>query len=182
MNHDNAMIRHATRAITVLALGWVAGTHAEAASMCASGDTPVLSCRLARGGKTASICVHMASASASTYFYYAYGKRGTPPEMIYPKAGAKDTLSRTHLMFGGNTGGYAFGFNNGGYRYAMYSVTGTEGMQKGGLVVTRDGRDKPVMDDDCTAGSITETDDTDLIRASSTLPDDPSVHRHLPIH
>lgn len=174
------MKRYGIRLAAALVSTWAFGAHAENATMCAAGDTPVFSCPLATGGKTVSICARPASADAASRFYYAYGKAPFATEMTYPATGAKGSLTHTFLSFAGNTGGYAFGFENGGYGYAVYSVSGTQGMHKAGVIVTRDGESKPVKSTRCQASSITEAGDVDLVRAYSKLPDDPAIQGRLP--
>jgi hypothetical protein len=181
-------MHHGLQLATALGLILALGTQAEATravdapqpaspSMCAAGDTPVLSCPLATGGKTVSICARSSSANGAARFYYAFGRSRSAPEMTYPGAGSGGSLTHTYLSFAGNTGGYAFGFEKGGYRYAVYSISGSYGMQKGGVVVSRQGEAKPISQATCRAGAITESHDDALFRAYSKLPEDPAIAR-----
>ncbi|UPG91582.1 hypothetical protein L2Y96_07370 [Luteibacter aegosomaticola] len=146
---------------------------ATAPSMCAKGDEAVLSCPLAKGGKTVSIC-----AKSDNTFYYAYGKPGAKPDMSWPADGAQATgLTRTHLMFGGATGGNAYAFENNGYKYIVYSISGTQ-LEDGGVIVTKDGQSKPIKDSKCAAGAKTQTDNADVRKAARSLPEDPDLSNH----
>jgi len=154
------------------------GAAAPAPTMCANGDKPVFSCPLAGGGKTVSMCAAGDVTHGSGHFYYAYGRDAAKPELTYPAANAPAEFTRTHLGFGGNTGGYAYSFTNAGFKYVVYSVSGSNNLQDGGLVVLKDGQDKPVKQSACQAGKVTDTDDDALIDATLKLKSDPAIEKN----
>ncbi|QWT22465.1 hypothetical protein KPL74_10810 [Bacillus sp. NP157] len=166
-------------AAIALALPATPALAAPAATMCGAGDKPVLSCPLASGGKTVSVC-----AAANNRFYYAYGKPGAKADMTWPADGANaDGLTRTHLGFAGNNGGYAFAFTNAGFKYVVYATSGSRGAQDGGIIVLHGDDAKPVKNTRCQAGAITESDDDALLDATLKLPKDPTIQQHgLPPH
>ncbi|MGA7439302.1 MAG: hypothetical protein WBW32_14370 [Luteibacter sp.] len=141
--------------------------------MCNKSDEAFISCPLAKGGRTVSIC-----AKADNSFYYAYGKAGAKPDMTWPADGAPATgLTYTHLMFAGATGGNAFAFENNGYKYMVYTISGTQ-LEDGGVIVVKDGQSKPIKDSRCAAGSKTQSDKRDLYKAARALPEDTEISNH----
>ncbi|URL59519.1 hypothetical protein IM816_05285 [Luteibacter flocculans] len=147
------------------------------ASMCAKSDQVVFSCPLAGSQKTVSMCVAGDVAHGAGRFYYAYGREGKP-ELTYPAAGSEGEFTRTHLTFAGNTGGYAYAFTNAGFKYVIYSVSGSNNLQDGGLVVLKDGQAKPVKQSTCQSGKVTDTDDDALIDATLKWKSDPAIDKN----
>lgn len=149
------------------------------ASMCAATEQVLFSCTLASGGKQVSICAAGDAQAGTPRFYYAYGKQGAPAELRYPAsaAGAAD-FTRTHLTFAGNTGGFAYGFNNGGYKYLLYSISGSYGLEDQGLIVQKDGQQKPVKQSKCVADSVFESEDDALFRITRQWPQDEGIAGH----
>ncbi|KTB67422.1 MULTISPECIES: hypothetical protein [Pseudomonas] len=80
-------------------------------------------------------------------------------------------------MFGGSSGGYAFAFTNAGFKYAVYSVSGANNLQDGGLTVTQDGQTKPLKQSTCQAGKVTETEDDALIDTTLKWKSDPAIEK-----
>lgn len=141
---------------------------------CPAGATPVFSCRIAASGKRAALCIGSgAGASAS----YRFGSR-SKTEMRYP--GENETASavfhRTPLTFAGATGGYAYSFRNAGTTYALYSVSGNDGLARAGVaVLDADGR--KIADLPCDLETLRETDSLDAIRATRAWSSDPLVDK-----
>lgn len=149
-----------------------AANAAQAPSMCTKGDQVAFSCPLAKGGKMVSICAKANSADA---FYYAYGKAGSKPDMVWPADGATNAgMTRTHLSYAGATGGYAFAFSNEGFKYVVYSIEGTQ-IRDGGVIVVKGNERKPIKDSSCKERAITDSENESLIDASLKLPEDPSI-------
>jgi hypothetical protein len=145
---------------------------AQAPSMCNKGDSIAFSCPLAKGGKTVSIC---ARAGSSKDFYYAYGKPGSAADMVWPTEGASNAgMTRTHLVYMGPTGGYAFAFTNEGFKYIVYSIEGTQ-FKDGGVIVVKGDEHTPIKDTSCREGAISDSGDHSLIDAALKLPEDPSI-------
>lgn len=143
--------------------------------MCTKGDQVAFSCPLAKGGKTVSIC---AKSTNSKDFYYAYGKPGAKADMVWPAEGATNAgMTRTHLVYMGPTGGYAFAFTNEGFKYVVYSIEGT-GFKDGGVIVVKGDERTPVKDTACREGAITDAENESLIDAGLKLPEDPSISQN----
>lgn len=161
------------------ALASTASVASAAVSMCTTSDQTVFSCPLAGGTKTVSICAAGDVAHGAGRFYYAYGRDAGKPELTYPANQAQAAeFTRTHLTFAGNTGGYAYAFTNAGFKYVVYSVSGSNNLQDGGLVVLKDGQDKPVKQSSCQAGKVTDTDDDALIDATLKWKSDPAIEKN----
>jgi len=147
------------------------------ATMCARGDAVVFSCPLAGSTKVVSICAAGDVAHDKGRFYYAYGRDATKPELAYPTVGATGEFTRSHLGFAGNTGGYAYAFTNAGFKYVVYSVSGANNLQDGGLVVLQDGESRPVKRSSCQPGAVIDTEDDTLIDATLKLKRDPALEK-----
>jgi hypothetical protein len=160
------------------ATGLPAAAPASAAStMCAKGDAVVFSCPLAGSTKVVSFCAAGDVAHDKGRFYYAYGRDAAKPELTYPAQGAEGDFTRSHLGFAGNTGGYAYAFTNAGFKYVVYSVSGANNLQDGGLVVLKDGEAKPVKNSSCKPGAVIDTEDDALIDATLKLKRDPALEK-----
>lgn len=144
---------------------------ADAPSLCGATDKVVFSCPLAGGKKTVSVC-----AGADGAIHYAFGQPGKI-ELTHPADTQDAPLSRTHLSFGGASGGAAYAFDKGGYQYIVYSISGT-GMERGGVVVRRDGQVKAARDMQCQAGKITNTSDEHVIDETLKLKSDSEIQSH----
>jgi len=146
-------------------------------SMCGKADQVVFSCSLDGNRKIVSMCAAGDVAHGAGRFYYVYGREGKP-ELTYPAAGSEGEFTRTHLTFAGNTGGYAYAFTNAGFKYVVYSVSGANNLQDGGLVVLKDGQAKPVKQSTCQAGKVTDTDEDALIDATLKWKSDPAIEKN----
>jgi len=169
-----------TKALLMVATAVLPATSLAATaspSMCGKSDHVVFSCPLAESTKTVSMCAAGDDANGGRRFYYAYGRPGKP-ELTYPSAGSEGDFTRTHLTFAGNTGGYAYAFTNAGFKYVVYSVSGANNLQDGGLVVLKDGQAKPVKQSTCQAGKVTDTDEDALIDATLKWKSDPAIEKN----
>jgi hypothetical protein len=153
-------------------------------SMCAAAERVLFSCTLASGAKQVSVCATGNARAGAPSFYYAYGKQGKPAELRYPASDASAAnFTRTSLGFAGNTGGFAYGFNNGGFKYLLYSISGSYGLEDQGLIVQKDGQEKPVKQSKCVAGTVFESEDDELFRITRQWPADQGIAQHgLPGH
>lgn len=138
---------------------------------CPEGTVVVFSCRV-ESGKTVALCL---DAATRTHARYLFGN-GSTYELTYPASPtpAVQAFHRTSLMFAGATGGYTYSFRNAGVRYAMYSVSGDEGLQRAGVVVV-DPSGKRVADLKCTPDSLEETVSPEVIRAIRQWTPDPAA-------
>lgn len=147
-------------------------------SMCANPDQVVFSCPLANGKKKVSICAAGDVRHGAGRFYYAYGHVGAP-DLVYPAQGQNvaDPFARTHLLYGGATGGQAYSFVNAQYKYIVYAISGT-GTDSGGVIVQRTADGHVLADMKCQQGKVTQTDDDSLIDATLKWKSDSDIHAH----
>ena len=143
-------------------------------TLCASTDKVVFSCTLANSKKIVSMC----ASSDAKRFYYAYGLSATP-ELVYP---ARDQPSdgvfmRSHLVYGGASGGTAYSFVKQGYKYIVYSVSGT-GFQDGGVIVQRAGDTGGAKKMQCQSSKIVESRDDGVIDATLKWKSDSQIAAH----
>lgn len=150
---------------------------AAARSMCAAQEAVLFSCETTKG-KRVSLCASRGASADQGYLYYAYGSLGKP-ELVFPgeKRPPVD-FKRTQLMFAGSTGGYAYSFENGGYRYVVYSVSGAEGLEDQGVLITKGNARNAISALSCSKGSVIEDDDTVLLDLTLTWPADTDLDQH----
>jgi hypothetical protein len=151
---------------------------ASAGSMCTSTEKVVFSCSLAGRNKVVSMCAAGDVAHGAGRFYYAYGRPGAP-ELVYPATGQNvaDPFTRSHLGFGGATGGYAYAFVNNQFKYIVYSISGT-GINKGGVMVQRNGSSTVAADMKCQQTTIVESDDDGVLDSTLKWKNDPAISAH----
>ena len=155
----------------------VSAPPAAARSMCAAQEAVLFSCETTKG-KQVSLCASRGVSADQGHLYYAYGSPENP-ELVFPGEKRPPTdFKRTQLTFAGSTGGYAYSFENGGYRYIVYSVSGDEGLEDQGLLITHGDARKAVSALSCSKGSVIEDDDTALLDLTLTWPSDADLDRH----
>jgi hypothetical protein len=145
-----------------------------ASTLCASTDKVVFSCPLANSKKIVSMC---ASGDAK-HFYYAYG-RSAAPELVYPGRDqpSDGVFMRSHLVYGGASGGTAYSFVKQGYKYIVYSASGT-GFQDGGVVVQRPGDTGVAKKMQCQSSKIVESQDDGIIDTTLKWKSDSQIVAH----
>jgi len=146
-------------------------------SMCAAQEAVLFSCETSKG-KRVSLCASRGVSADQGYLYYSYGSPGNP-ELVFPgeKRPPAD-FKRTQLTFAGSTGGYAYSFENGGYRYVVYSVSGDEGLEDQGVLITKGNARNAISALSCSKGSVIEDDDTALLDLTLTWPADVDLDQH----
>lgn len=146
-------------------------------SMCAAQEAVVFSCETTKG-KRVSLCASRDVSADQGYLYYAYGLPGKA-ELVFPgeKRPPAD-FKRTHLTFAGSTGGFAYSFENGDYRYIVYSVSGAEGLEDQGVLVTKGETRNAISALSCSKGSVIEDDDSALLDLTLTWPADLDLEQH----
>lgn len=147
-------------------------------TMCLKGDQPVFSCPLAGATKTVSLCAAGDVVKGTGHYYYAYGRDVSHAELTYPASGGQGEFTRSHLMFAGNTGGFAYAFASSGFKYVLYSISGADNLENQGLVVFKDGEDKPIKSTRCQAGKVSYAEDRSLIRPTLKWKSDPAIEDH----
>jgi hypothetical protein len=147
----------------------------EKQSMCATQESVLFSCETT-AGKRASLCASHDAGADRGYVYYSYGSPGEP-ELVFPAEKRPPTdFSRTHLTFSGSTGGYAYSFRKDAYRYIVYSISGAEGLEDQGILITRNDPRAPISTLACRQGSVVEDDA--LLDLTLTWPPDPDLELH----
>lgn len=149
-----------------------------AGSICAATEVVLFSCET-QTDKQASLCASKDVGTDRGYVYYTYGSPAKP-ELVFPagKRPPRD-FRRTQLGFAGSTGGYAYSFENAGYRYVVYSISGEEGLEdQGVLVTTRDDPRTAITSLSCRKGSVVEDDGSGLLDLTLGWPGDPDLERH----
>ena len=147
------------------------------ATLCQPDETVIFSCRIHSSGKLASLCAakDFGKNSGATV-RYAFGKPGTV-ELRFPEKAepAPGSFKRTHLVYAGATGGYAYTFTNGGFKYHVYSISGT-GLEDQGIVVTQRGR--VIAELKCDTPSVVLPESANVIDALWKWPEDFEVAEH----
>jgi hypothetical protein len=147
----------------------------EKQSMCATQESVLFSCETA-AGKRASLCASHDAGADRGYVYYSYGSPGEP-ELVFPAEKRPPTdFSRTHLTFSGSTGGYAYSFRKDAYRYIVYSISGAEGLEDQGILITRSDPRASISTLACRQGSVVEDDA--LLDLALAWPPDPDLELH----
>jgi hypothetical protein len=149
-----------------------------ATTMCASTDKVVFSCPLGNGKKVVSMCASGDASPGHGRFYYAYG-RPSAPELVYPAKNqpSDDLFMRSHLVYGGASGGTAYSFVKDGYKYIVYSIAGT-GFHDGGIIVQRPGEAGVAKKMQCQSSKILESQDDDVIDATLKWKSDSPLATH----
>jgi hypothetical protein len=147
------------------------------ASLCQPDEVVIFSCRIRNSGNLASLCASkdFGSKSGATV-QYAFGKPGAV-ELEFPEKPepAPGSLRRSHLVYAGATGGYAYTFTNGGFKYHLYSISGTN-LEDQGIVVAQ--HEKVVAELKCDTRSVVLPENTKVIDALLEWPEDPDVAEH----
>jgi len=148
-------------------------------SICAKTERIVFSCPLDNGTNTVSLCAAGDMNQEPGRIYYTYGGPASP-ELIFPSGGqhADDAFTRTHLGFGGNTGGYAYSFVNDDYKYVIYEISGEGNLGDSGVIVQRVGQRTVTAKMHCQPGKVIETQDDQVIDATLKWKSDPEIEAH----
>lgn len=155
----------------------LAGSDSPTGTLCAARESVLFSCAVA-AGKHVSLCASQDAGTDRGYVYYAYGSPAKP-ELVFPAGKHPPTeFRRTHLMFAGATGGYAYSFENSGYRYIVYSVSGSERLEDQGVLVTRGNPREAISSLPCRSGSVVEDDNVELLDLTLGWPADTDLEQH----
>lgn len=141
--------------------------------MCASGEHVLLACTLA-SGTPVSLCW---ADAPNGIVRYVHGRREAPEQEHSAREGEAGAFRRTHLGFAGNTGGYAYSFDDGGRTHVLFSVSGSQGLSRQGIVTLPDGTASPSTAHDCKPGTAIETQDERVIDRTLRWKSDPRVER-----
>lgn len=145
--------------------------------LCAADERVVFACTFGNGAKTVSLCASRELTEERGRFYYVFGT-AEKAELVYPDktSAPQGRFKRTHLMFAGATGGYAYSFDHAGHTYALYSISGTRFEDKG-LVVFKGNELRALSAQQCDAGFTNQYDEAFLALASRWKPH-PRIAQH----
>jgi len=144
---------------------------------CASTEAVLFSCQTT-AGKHVALCASRGVGVGQGYLYYTYGPPDRP-EFVFPeKRQPPVDFRRTQLTFAGSTGGYAYSFANRDYRYIVYAISGADGLEEQGVLVTRGNSRNVVSAWSCRKGSLVEDEDAALLDLTFTWPSDPDLEQH----
>lgn len=148
-------------------------------TLCAQTERIVFSCVLENGRKSVSMCASGDLNQGQGRFYYAYG-RPTAVELTFPPAGAPSghVFARTHLVFAGNTGGYAYSFVNNEYKYIVFSISGSFDAMDAGVIVQHVGDGRVAQEMQCKKKTIIDPDDKDVLDATLKWRNDTDIASH----
>jgi hypothetical protein len=141
-----------------------AGRNDANASLCGQSERVLFSCVLENTKKIASLCASANVSETDGHFYYAHGSKASP-DLVFPidRTGSMSTFKRAHLMFAGNTGGYAYSFDLDGDTHAIYSISGSEGLENQGVAIFKDDFKKVHDIQQCDPSTVIQSDDESLI-------------------
>lgn len=130
----------------------------QAASHCGEHEVAVFSCVIKGSDKAVSLCLADSKSAPAASLRYAFGVLGKP-ELTFPSMRSppmRGGFKRAHLMFAGNTGGYAYSFVNADTKYIVYSIAGANGLADSGVVVTPANSRRVIATLACDSGTLTE--------------------------
>lgn len=148
-------------------------------SLCAAGESVVFSCTLSGDKKFASLCASKGVSDQAGYVYFAQGAAGHA-DFVYPadKSAPAGRFKRSHLGFGGGSGGFAYSFEDAGRKHIVYSISG-EGLEDQGVIVAA-AQDLAKADSAlaCEKGSVIEDEDDALFKYTMSWPKDEAIEKN----
>lgn len=135
-----------------------AAAPAHRSSHCGEHEVTVFSCVIKGLDKAVSLCLADIKSAPAASMRYAFGVLGKP-ELTFPSMQSPpmpEGFKRAHLMFTGNTGGYAYSFVNADTKYIIYSISGANGLADSGVVITPADSRHAVATLACDSGTLTE--------------------------
>jgi len=110
---------------------------------------------------------------------YVYG---TPSkiELRYPDSPVPPSTAfkRTHLVYAGPTGAFAYSFSRAGVEYVLYSISGAQGFQRQGILAYIPGAPAPLANLRCEADSVVESEDPALTDLTLGWPENEQLAEH----
>ncbi|MGO1069116.1 hypothetical protein [Lysobacter sp. CA199] len=151
-------------------------------SLCAANEDIVMSCSLGGDKKMVSVCASKGVSDQSGYVYFAQGAAGKA-DYVFPadKSPAKGRFKRSHLSFGGSTGGFAYSFEDAGRKHIFYSISGDQGLEDQGVIVAPAAATAATKADSalaCEKGSVIEDEGDALFKYTMSWPKDEAIEQH----
>lgn len=149
---------------------------AEGHTHCRPGEATVFSCTLEDTRRTVSLCLaHPGEPNATARF--VSGLIGAPDITISREdaAGSGALFERTPLTFAGGTGGYAYSFEQSGQVQILYSISGSNGLERQGWMLTDAAVSTAAVDHVCASGTVVQSDDIDMLRQVRRWPAQPRL-------
>lgn len=148
-------------------------------TLCRNGEMALFSCGLASSRKVASLCASKGLSAEHGHVYYAFGTP-TKVELHYPQdlESWRGLFQRTHLVYAGPTGAFAYSFMHAGVEYVLYSISGANGLERQGVLAYRPGAPTPLVDLKCAEGALVEPQDPGLTDFTLTWPENPALAEH----
>jgi hypothetical protein len=154
-------------------------TNTAPATLCRSNEVALFSCSIKESAKLASLCVSTDLSAKRGYAYYAFGTH-KKVELRYPERPASPlkVFQRTHLVYAGPTGAFAYSFLRSDVQYVLYSISGPENFESQGVLAYRVGASAPLANLKCKPGSVVETEDPALTDFILTWPENAELAEH----
>ena len=139
---------------------------------CQPGEMPVFSCTVVPSLTVVSLCVSSDQTPGSPSVRFIAGVVGKPHvEFANDPTGETETrFERTSLTFAGGTGGYAYSAGQGDEVHVLYSISGDNGLERQGAMLTDRNVERALSDRPCIPGSIIESDEPELLKVVSGWP------------
>lgn len=153
--------------------------HVGAESLCRDDEIALFSCRVTGSAKLASLCASKGISANEGHIYYAFGTLAKV-ELRHPQGqrASQGMFQRTHLVYAGPTGAFAYSFMRAGVQYVMYSISGANGFERQGVLAYHPGALEPLADLKCAEGTVVEAEDSTLTDLTLTWPENPELAEH----
>lgn len=146
------------------------GTH------CGAGEAVLFSCTIEGSDRVVSLCAADEGTREPVVRYAAGPLRA--PDIVFPDAASgMPGFRRTTLTLAGGSGGYAYSFERADAAHVIYSISGENPLERHGHLLTDTEFAEAEEDHPCSAGSVVQSDDLDLLRQVRTWPEQPELAR-----
>lgn len=151
-------------------------TAGDGRSLCAAEESVVFSCTLSGTKHFASLCASRSVGDQTGYVYFAQGPSGHAG-YVFPsdKSAPAGRFKRSHLGFGGGSGGFAYSFEDAGRKHIVYSISGEQGLEDQGVIVAANDAAKADSALACEKGSVIESEDDALFKYTMSWPKDEAI-------
>lgn len=140
---------------------------------CDASEGTLFSCTLEGSKRTISLCMKSAGETR-----YVSGPLGRPDLVHRDRDGESPAFQRTSLTYAGGTGGYAYSFHHAGQTRVIYSISGQQELERQGELSTDAEFATAIVDQPCTTGTVSETQDLALLREARRWPEQSRLAQH----